>query len=81
LHARPLLGEHEFAATEIDAGLLRQNRDLVREDVFAVHVLVQAVEIAGNILKQEGSRPDLGGRVAPRQERGVLGREADLRRV
>src|SRR5437667_3255368 len=73
LHARPLLGENEFAAAEVDAGLLQQNRHLEREDVFAVHVLVQAVEIAGNILEQEGSRPDLAGRVAPLEESGVLG--------
>jgi hypothetical protein len=28
LHARPLLGQHEFAATEIAAGFREQNRNL-----------------------------------------------------
>ena len=52
LHARPLFGEDEFAPREIDAGLCEQERDLEREDVFAVEVLMQAVVIVGAVPKK-----------------------------
>src|SRR6202011_3607214 len=38
LHARALLGQHEFAAAEIAAGFRQEDRDLQRENVFAVEV-------------------------------------------
>src|SRR5947209_10751412 len=38
LHARPLLGEHELATLEVDAGLGEQDSDLERKDVLAVQV-------------------------------------------
>jgi hypothetical protein len=78
LHARPLLGEDEFAASEIGAGLFQQDRDLKREDVFAVHVLVQAVEIARDVLKEERGGPTLAGFVATLDKRAVLFRVTDI---
>ena len=45
LHAWALLGEDEFTAREIDSRPGEQKRNLEREDVFAVEVLVQAVVI------------------------------------
>jgi hypothetical protein len=52
LHAGPLFGEDEFAAREIDGGPCEQERDLEREDMLAVKVLVQAVVIVGPVLEQ-----------------------------
>src|SRR5258708_22949429 len=52
LHPRPLLGQHEFAAGEIAARFRQQDRDLQREHVFAVEVLMQAVVVTGTILQQ-----------------------------
>ena len=49
LHAGPLLGQDEFAAREIHARLVEQKRDLDREDMLAVEVLVQAVVIVGTV--------------------------------
>ena len=64
LHARPLLGQDELAAGEVLAGLGKQDRHLDREHEVAVEVLVEAVEVARNILKQEWCRPRLAGVVA-----------------
>ena len=52
LHSRPLFGQHEFAAGEIATRLRQQDRDLQREYVFAVEVLMQAVVVTGTILQQ-----------------------------
>jgi hypothetical protein len=56
LHAGPLLRQYEFPSGEIDARPREQQRDLEREDVFAVQVLVQAVVIVGAVPKQERRR-------------------------
>ena len=68
LHARPLLGQREFAAGEVAARLRQQDRDLDRKGEVAVEVLVQAVEVAGDILQQQRRRARLAGRVAALQE-------------
>jgi hypothetical protein len=47
LHARPLLGDHEFATREVAPGLGQEDRQLQREMELAIEVLVQAVVIAG----------------------------------
>ena len=78
LHAGPLLGEHEFAAREIDAGSREQERDLEREDVFAVEVLVQTVEIIGTVSEKERGRPGLSRLMATVEEGLVLLRVTDL---
>ena len=52
LHARPLFGQHEFTAAEIAARLRQQDRDLQREYVFAIEILMQAVVVAGLVLQQ-----------------------------
>ena len=46
LHARPLLGQDEFAPREVDVRPREQERDLEREDVIAVEVLVEGVVVA-----------------------------------
>ena len=52
LHARALLGQNEFAATEIASRLCQQHRDLQREDMCSVEILVQAVVVSGTVLQQ-----------------------------
>src|SRR6185437_16962081 len=47
LHARTLLGQHELATLEITAGLGQQDRDLQREDMLAIEVLMQAIVVTG----------------------------------
>ncbi len=59
LHTRPLLRHHEFATGKVLVGLRQQNRELKRENMLAIEVLVQAVVIAGPILEQKRCRPDL----------------------
>lgn len=73
LHARALLGQHELAAGEIASRLGQEDRDLEREHVLAIEILMQAVEIAGLILQQQRRRPRLACLVASFQERGVSG--------
>ena len=53
LHARPLLGAHELAASEILARLREEDRNLDWECEIAVEVLVQAIEVTRNILQQQ----------------------------
>ena len=68
LHARPLLGHHEFAAREIAAGFGQQDRDLEREHMLAIEVLMQAVVIVCPVLKQQRRRFDLPGFMATLDE-------------
>ena len=74
LHSRPLLCQHELAAFEIAARLRQQDRDLQREHVLAIEVLVQAVEVAGFVLQQQRCRPGLPSLVTALEERGMRGR-------
>jgi hypothetical protein len=50
LHARTLLRHHEFAAGKISVRLREQHRELKRESMLPVQILVQAVVIIGPIL-------------------------------
>ena len=68
LHARPLLGEHELAAVKIAAGLRQQYRDLQREYVLAIEILMQAIVVAGAILQQQRRRPGLARGMAALQD-------------
>jgi hypothetical protein len=52
LHAWPLLCQYELAASEVSFGFREKDCELKREDVFAVEILVQAIVIAGFVLKQ-----------------------------
>ena len=56
LHARPLLRQHKFAASEISARFRQQDCKLKRKNVFAIEVLMQTVVIAGLVLKQQRRR-------------------------
>ena len=77
LHARPLLGQHEFTAVKIALRLGEQDRDLQRKKVLAVHVLMQAIVVAGAVAQQKRRRARLAGLTAAREERVVLGWIAD----
>ena len=50
LHARTLLSQYEFAAREISHRFRQQNRDLDREHVFPIEILMQTVIITHSIL-------------------------------
>ena len=64
LHARALLRQHELAAGEVRAGLRQEESDLERKGEVAIEVLVQAVEIARPVPKEQRRRPGLAGIVA-----------------
>src|ERR1700751_1836008 len=57
LHARPLFGEHEFAAREIPLRFREQDCYLYREDVLAVEILMQTVIVPFAILKEQWRWP------------------------
>ena len=71
LHPRPLLAEDELAAGEIVARLGQEDGHLQGKGKLAVEVLVQAVEVAGDIFEQQRRRPRLAGCVAGSEEGGV----------
>ena len=50
-------------------GSRQQDRDLEREHVLAVEVLVQAVVVALAVAQEQRRRPELPGGVAAREER------------
>src|SRR5262245_24948058 len=64
LHARPLLGQYEFAPGEIAPGLGQQDRELQRKYVLSVEILMQAVIVLGAVLEHEWGRPYLARRMA-----------------
>ena len=76
LHARPLFGQDEFAAHEIDTGLREEDRDLDRKCEIAIEVLVQAVEVSRDIMQQKRRWARLTGVVASLEERCVIVRIA-----
>ena len=78
LHARPLLGQHELAAGEVASRIGQQDRELQREDVLAVKILVQAVVIAFAVLQQQRRRFGLSRLVAAREKGGVICRDSAL---
>jgi len=53
LHARPLLGQNEFATCEVLAGLREKNGDLEREGEIAIEILMETIEVTWNILQQQ----------------------------
>ncbi len=68
LHARPLLCEHEFATGEVSSGLGKKKRDLDREYVLAIEVLMEAVIVAGLVLEKQRRGTLLAGLMAPSDE-------------
>src|SRR5688572_21983786 len=83
LHPRALLGDDEFAAGEVASGLGQQDRDLQREHVLAVEILMQAVVVAGAVLQKQRRRPALARGMATFDELVVLLREpgVDIKRL
>src|ERR1700719_4613708 len=78
LHPRPLFGERELAACEVLAGPRQQERDLKREDVFAVNILVQAIIVTCAVLEDQRCWLCLARLVAAGLERFVLSRISDI---
>ena len=64
LHSRSLFCQHKLATRKILSGFGEEDCHLKREREVAVKILVQAIEIAGYILQQEGCRPRLALLVA-----------------
>src|ERR1700757_3131273 len=69
LSARSPLRQQEFTTGEIALGDREQKRRLQRENVLAVKVLMKAVVIICNILKQERRRPGLSGAMTSVEKR------------
>jgi hypothetical protein len=78
LHSWPLLCQHELTAREILTRLGEQDDDLQREGKIAVQILMEAVEIAWNILKQERRRSRLAHRVTLYEELPMFHRVAEV---
>ena len=51
LHTWPLLRQYKFAASEISLRFRQQDCELKRKNVLAVEVLMEAIVIAGFVLK------------------------------
>ena len=51
LHTRSLFRHHEFAAREVFVGFRQKDRELERENMLAIKVLVQTVVIVGSVLE------------------------------
>src|ERR1700674_5118876 len=72
LHARPLFCHDEFSPGKVAPRLGKQNRDLNREHVFTVEILMQAVVIAFAVFEDQWRRTQLAGSVAAPDELRVL---------
>src|SRR6185295_16397541 len=72
LHARPLLGQHELAAREIQPRRGEQEGGLQREHMLSIEILMQAVVVALAVLQQERSWPRLTGAMATVEESGMF---------
>jgi len=72
LHARTLLHKSEFPTGKVPSRLRQENGDLDRKYVFAIQILVKAVEIARPVLKQKGRRPELSGLMATVKVVGMI---------
>jgi hypothetical protein len=72
LHAWPLFGQGELATCEMRPGLREENCDLDRECEIAVEILVEAIEVARDVLQQQRRWAHLAGVVAPLEERRMV---------
>ena len=52
LHARLLFRQYKFVTRELTSRLREQNRDLNRENILSIKVVVEAVEVAWSVLQQ-----------------------------
>jgi len=78
LHAWSLFCQNEFATSEILSRFGEKNGNLERKGKIAVEVLVQAVEVARDILQQQRRRSRLAASVALLQEISVLCRISSI---
>jgi hypothetical protein len=72
LHARTLLGQHEFATSKVCSRFREQNRNLDGEHVLAIEILMEAVVIACTVLEQQWRWLELPSLMATRQKVFVL---------
>ena len=68
LHARPLLGQDELTAGEVGAWFGEESRHLNRKREVAIEILVEAVEVARDVLQQERRWTRLTSSVASFEE-------------
>lgn len=78
LHARSLLGQHEFTACEIFGRVRKEDGDLKWKHMFAVEVLMQTVEVSWAIFEEERRGSRLSGIVTLLQELLVASREGPV---
>ena len=52
MHAWALFGQDKFATSEIALRFRQKDCELKRKDMLAIEVLMQAIVIAGRVLKQ-----------------------------
>src|SRR5262249_37370095 len=78
LHSWPLLCQYELTTDKILTRLGEQGSDLQREGKVAIHILMEAVEVAWNVLKQERRRPRLAHCVTLCEELPMFHRVAEV---
>ena len=74
LHAWPLFGQDKLPAGEIRIRLREEDRNLDRKEEIAIEILMEAVEVTGNVLQQQRRRPHLAGIMASLEKRCVFDR-------
>jgi hypothetical protein len=68
LRAGLLLYQEQFASGKLLVRLAQADHNLERKKDLAVQILVEAIEIAGTVMEQQGRRPLLARRVAALEE-------------
>src|SRR5205085_4036103 len=78
LHARALFRQDELAAGEIAPWFRQEDRNLQREHMLAVEILMQAIVITGPILQQQRGGPGLARGMTALQKSLAAIRRADI---
>ena len=78
LHPGTLFRHDELAARKVRSRPGQEHRELQREHMLTVNVLMQAVVVTGLILEQERGGPPLPGLMAPLKELVELRRVSDI---
>src|SRR3984893_4805254 len=71
LHPGPLFGQHELTAREVLFRFGKEDRHLERKREVAVKILMQAIEVARNVLEEYRRRAGLAGVMALLEECGM----------
>lgn len=78
LHAWALFGQHEFAALKILSRFVEKDRQLERENVFAIEILVKAIVVAFAVSEQQWRGPGLSCRMTTINEGSVIVGETNV---